>query len=311
MATDIGAYYAKNNHSLTFNLYRSMNLKSCFLSFLIIICMCSCSQNRAAFNNQTSTRDSVIIYKKQGLQKFIEVADYWGNDTESYWAYDQANAILDSITDYSKYEESLARIYSATSYVFYGLSYLPSIITAATQEPESFPKVGIKETGEIIIRDSKLPENYTLYDIYELELRSLYSILYFFKAADFMSFNDIFSFYKDCVDYGELFSEFSPEIAYKVSSVINMKAWYIFLLVIADESYIERYSQYPDNEEMPWKEINELAMWHDSITGNLKKYKKMTEEDFQKIELKAAYTQYILLSHISDNLSENKSENVE
>ena len=37
----------------------------------------------------------------------------------------------------------------------------------------------------------------------------------------------------------------------------------------------------------------------------------MTEEDFQKIELKAAYTQYILLSHISDNLSENKSENIE
>ena len=35
---------------------------------------------------------------------FIKVADYWGDDTESYWAFEQANNILDSISDYSKYE---------------------------------------------------------------------------------------------------------------------------------------------------------------------------------------------------------------
>ena len=108
----------------------------------------ACASKSPVSNNQDCAIDSVLVYKINGLKEFIKVADYWGDDTESYWAFEQANAILDSITDYSKYEESLARIYAATSYVSYGLSYVPSVIDASKQyhlgESNTFPKVGIK-----------------------------------------------------------------------------------------------------------------------------------------------------------------------
>lgn len=292
-----------------------MNLKFCFLSCLAIICMCACSQNRSVSNNQIPTRDSVLIYKKQGLQELIKVADYWGDDTESYWAFEQADSILNTITDYSKHEESLASIYTATSYIFYGLSYVPSIIEASrkynSQEPESFPKVGVKESGEIIIRDSRLPQNDTLYNVSRLEFRALYSMVYFYKAINLEQFKErILLNYDRCMLYDELFSSYSPKIAYKVSSVFNMQAWFNYLVICAQMSYWERYGQAADIEKMPWKEIIELAMWHDSLTNNLEHYEQMTEEDFLGIENKAAYTQYILLSHISNNLSELKEESV-
>lgn len=76
-----------------------MNIKSCTFIFLAFICICACSQSRAVSNSQTPLRDSVLIYKKQGLQELIKVADYWGDDTESYWAFEQADSILNSITD--------------------------------------------------------------------------------------------------------------------------------------------------------------------------------------------------------------------
>ena len=176
------------------------------------MCLSACKQNRPVSNHQTSIRDSVLIYKTQGLKEFIKVADYWGDDTESYWAFEQANNILDSITDYSKYEESLARIYAATSYVSYGLSYVPSVLEASRQyhlgESNTFPKVGVKESGEIIIEDFNLPSNDTLYNVSRLEFRALYSMLYFYKAINIENFEErLLHNYDRSMAYEELYSQ--------------------------------------------------------------------------------------------------------
>lgn len=111
-----------------------MKTKFCIVFCVILTCLSSCKHSSATASNKSyTTRDSVLVYKIQGLKEFIKVADYWGDDTESYWAFEQANNILDSISDYNKYEESLARIYAATSYVSYGLSYVPSVLEASRQ----------------------------------------------------------------------------------------------------------------------------------------------------------------------------------
>jgi hypothetical protein len=159
------------------------------------------------------------VYKIQGLKEFIKVADYWGNDSESYWAYEQANNILDSISDYSKYEESLARVYAAVSYISYGLSYFPSVLEASKQyhlgESNSFPKVGIKESGEIIIKDRSLRRKDILYNVTKLEFRALYSMLYFYKAINLEQFEErLLHNYDRSMGYEELFSNYSPQIAY-------------------------------------------------------------------------------------------------
>lgn len=290
-----------------------MNIKSCTFIFLALISICACSQNKIVSNSQTSLRDSVLIYKKQGLQELIKVADYWGDDTESYWAFEQADSILNSITEYSKYEESLASIYTATSYVFYGLSYVPSVLEASrqynTQEQESFPKVGVKESGEIIIRDSKLPQNDTLFNVSRLEFRALYSMLYFYKAINLEKFEErLLHNYDRSMAYEELYSQCETKLAYRISSILNMQAWYNYIVTCAQIAYGENNGQAADIKVMPWKEFIDLALWHDSLIKDIEQYEDMDDETFHRIEVKAAYTQYIMLSHIAKNLGELKEK---
>ena len=291
-----------------------MKTKFCIVFCVILTCLSSCKHSSATASNKScTTRDSVLVYKIQGLKEFIKVADYWGNDSESYWAYEQANNILDSISDYSKYEESLARVYAAVSYISYGLSYFPSVLEASKQyhlgESNSFPKVGIKESGEIIIKDRSLRRKDILYNVTKLEFRALYSMLYFYKAINLEQFEErLLHNYDRSMAYEELFSNYSPQIAYRVSSILNMQAWYNYIVTSAKQSYWENYGIAPNLKEKPWNEFIELAMWHDSLMENIEQYVNMDEETFHRIELKAAYTQCIMLSHIAENLTELKAK---
>lgn len=290
-----------------------MKIRYCVLFCVLFMCVSACKQNRPVSNNQGSLRDSVLIYKTQGLRELIKVADYWGDDTESYWAFEQANNILDSITDYSKYEESLARIYATTSYISYGLAYVPSVLEASRQyhlgESNTFPKVGVKESGEIIIKDYSLPSNDTLYNVSRLEFRALYSMLYFYKAINLENFEErLLHNYDRSMAYEELYSQFTPQVAYRISSILNMQAWYNYIVTCAQLAYWENNGQAADIKVMPWKEFIDLAYWHDSLTNDIEQYENMNDETFHRIEAKAAYTQYIMLSHIAKNLEELKGK---
>ncbi len=290
-----------------------MKIRYCVLFCVLFMCVSACKQNRPVSNNQGSLRDSVLIYKTQGLRELIKVADYWGDDTESYWAFEQANNILDSITDYSKYEESLARIYAATSYISYGLAYVPSVLEASRQyhlgESNTFPKVGVKESGEIIIKDYSLPSNDTLYNVSRLEFRALYSMLYFYKAINLENFEErLLHNYDRSMAYEELYSQFTPQVAYRISSILNMQAWYNYIVTCTQLAYWENNGQAADIKVMPWKEFIDLAYWHDSLTNDIEQYENMDDETFYRIEAKAAYTQYIMLSHIAKNLEELKGK---
>ena len=277
------------------------------------VCSVACTPQNSVSSTQDSTMDSVLVYKINGLKEFIKVADYWGDDTESYWAFDKASAILDSISDNSNYEESLARIYAATSYVSYGLSYVPSVIEASRQyhlgESNTFPKVGIKESGEIIIDDYNLPLNDTLYNVSRLEFRALYSILYFYKAINLVSFEErVLHNYDRSMLYEDLYSKTPPKTAYRLSSVLNMQVWYNYIITCAQLAYWENHGNYANLETEPWKEFIELAYWHDSLMNILDDIVEMNDDEFHRIELKAAYSQYIMLSYIADNLSDLKEK---
>ena len=288
-------------------------MKNVILVCILACIVGACSKVQSSSNIQNPARDSVLIYKTQGLREFIKVADYWGDDTESYWAFEQANNILDSITDYSKYEESLARIYAATSYVSYGLAYVPSVLEASRQyhlgESNTFPKVGVKESGEIIIEDFNLPSNDTLYNVSRLEFRALYSMLYFFKVINVENFEErLLHNYDRSMAYEELYSQCVRKLAYRISSILNMQAWYNYFITCAQLAYWENNGQAADIKVMPWKEFIDLAYWHDSLTNDIEQYENMDDETFHRIEAKAAYTQYIILSHIAKNLKELKEK---
>ena len=289
-----------------------------FLAFCSLSACTGENNSESAQKEPSSIRDSVLIYKIQGLKAFIKEADYWGNDTESYWAYGQADSILDCITDYSQYEESLARIYSATSYVFYGLSYVPSVMAESQryhtgEEDEDVPKVGIEESTKIIIRDSEIPAQAKELNTSVMEVAALHSMLYFFKAIEYPDdFEERFiPFFIQSMKYEEIYTTYPVKTAYQLHSMYNMMSWYAFILTLAQLSYVELHDdEIPDFESMPWKEFGELESWHNAqiVEMAMTQYKQMSDEKVHQIEVKAAHAQYVVMKHIAENLAKMKEK---
>ena len=70
----------------------------------------------------------------------------------------------------------------------------------------------------------------------------------------------------------------------------------------------ENHEVFRNMEEEPWKEFMEYAYWNDSLIHELEKIVEMDDEEFHRIELKVAYSQYIMLSHAAKNLAELKEK---
>ena len=145
----------------------------------MIICllcapMCALGHERAKLGEPRTTKDSVLMYKIRALKAFVNEANYWGRDDESHWAYGKANEILNAVTDYGKYDEALAHVYAATAYLFYGLSYVPSVYAESRRlqigEVKSFPQIGLRELSDILIKDYPLLDENMLYVLSLLEV---------------------------------------------------------------------------------------------------------------------------------------------
>ena len=87
--------------------------------------------------------------------------------------------------------------------------------------------------------------------------------------------------------------------------------WYNFVVTLAQLSYIELHNdERPDFESRPWKEFIELANWHDSLIRDIECYESISDEEFHQIEVKAAYTQCIMMKHIAENLAKLKENTI-
>ena len=288
-------------------------MKKIILFSLILSLVCISSSAK-----ELTAKEKAIDYKIKGLKEFLNVADFFSGDDESYWALTQANSILDSITDFSKHEESYARIYAATSYISYGMSYIQTFANAKSENADSFPKIGLQECSNIIIKDYhkiKVDTSYSLKTLVtnhlELESKALFSIMYFYRnTLHYPDFKDFIlnNNYDKFSSYLTLVSTHSPITAYRICSVLNMQVWYNYIVFLTQIAYGINNSVDPNPNEQPWKEFIELAYWHDSLTENLEAYETMSDEDFEQIEQKAAYTQYIMLSNMAKNIAEFKEK---
>ena len=134
-------------------------------------------------------------------------------------------------------------------------------------------------------------------------------MLYFYKAINLGNFEErLLHNYDRSMAYEELYSQCDPKLAYRISSILNMQAWYNYIITCAQLAYWENNGQAADIKVMPWKEFIDLAYWHDSLINDIEQYENMDDETFHRIEAKAAYTQYIILSHIAKNLGELKEK---
>ena len=111
--------------------------------------------------------------------------------------------------------------------------------------------------------------------------------------------------------YEEIYTTYPVETAYRLQSVYNMTMWYKFVVTLALLSYIELHNdERPDFESRPWKEFIELANWHDSLIRDIECYESISDEEFHQIEVKAAYTQCIMMKHIAENLAKLKENTI-
>ena len=82
-------------------------------------------------NNIYSLSDEetkILAEQSKAVQNLIKVAPIIDHDDESYWAYEKADSIINTISSYdSPFYIQQSKIYSALNYIFYGMSYTSSV----------------------------------------------------------------------------------------------------------------------------------------------------------------------------------------
>lgn len=286
------------------------------------------ASNTCAERKEQPTRDSLLIYKVEGMKLFMNfsVDLYGGRDDAQYWAFMTADSLLNAI-DYQSYEESLALYYSAVSYINNGLSYVPTIMRIVNQSdanPESgLPSISLEESFKLIIEDPKLSETNRLKDLSGLEYRALYSTFYYTHVIGMDKFVSLVKpILEEFEEYEKYYSSYSIEDAYKLCSIESKALWYIFLSGYSldafrlfrarkysnkygdlFQTYIKRHVSGNKYETLLLSDdefaltIDEIAVWHDSIQNFRNDgIENLSDEKFYEIELKAARYHYYMLS---------------
>lgn len=300
----------------------------CLGILLFVTCCLSSSQKSSVSEpmNSFSKRDSVLIYKVEGMKLFMgfSLDLLGGGDDTQYWAFGQADSLLNAV-DYQSYEESLARYYSAVSYINNGLSYIPTIMKLSSNEGkpiEGFPPIGLSESVDLIIENPNLSGSDRLKELSALECKALYSMLYNAKVRDVeFLVSYVSSNFEDVKYYEQFYSSYSSENAYKLSSMRAMQLWFIFLNVYPIQTYTmfdaamksekkgelfrtfykqqiseNKFKDLSMSRDELSSKIDEIALWHDSLDQIARDgIENLSDEQFQEIELKAARYHFYML----------------
>ena len=84
--------------------------------------------NVKKFPPLSEEESEILIEQSKAVKNLIKVAHIIDHDVESYWAYDTADSIINTIssTDESFFIQQ-SKVYSALNYIFYGMSYTRSV----------------------------------------------------------------------------------------------------------------------------------------------------------------------------------------
>ncbi|MCL7765034.1 hypothetical protein MPF19_16545 [Polaribacter sp. Z014] len=271
-------------------------MKNSFILFIFLIAFTSYS---AQNENYLKEKSLILKNKYETLKKFSEIANIIDSDSESYWAYKYADSTLTTIDKSGKnYYKDLTKIYSAYSHIFYGMSYTRTVMSISRGGDYS-----LEELNKTIIK----PFNKTvdLPNLSETELKSIYSIINFYKVSRMQRYNNMNDLFKKNILKNEsIFKNASKEQAYKIASFNNKKLFFmIFAGLIIDIYTLNNkgvddtiYNNYMQN-------ILKLGEKMDEIPSDNTKIMNLKESEYYLYLLKSSEVQKSMLKLLINEIN--------
>jgi hypothetical protein len=137
----------------------------------------SCGNHRQQSVSKEPAISENLENQTQALSNLAKAAELIDSDRESYWAYDMADSILRKV-DVKNINAAQAKLYSATTYIYYGMSY-----TRTCSRGSANPLADFKNLSGIINHDYATDG----YSMLVNELRAVYAPIFFYKMSNMQS----------------------------------------------------------------------------------------------------------------------------
>lgn len=249
-------------------------MKKKFLYFILFLFI-SQTYGQSSQNLAEKTRE--LSNQKKTISLLTGVSNIIDSDTESFFAYNQANELVSKVNSSgTNYHEDLSKIYSAYSYIFYGMSYTRTIKAVSRGDDYSLKEL----SNSILEYEDKIA--ISNYELSKKEIASIYSIINFYKVSrmpKYIAMNENYNRYYSSME--KAYKQYDENDAYNIASLNNKKLFFKTLasLVIdiylinnrdTEEKYIEQY----------FKEINNKGEKLDKIPNEHNKILNLTDKEY-------------------------------
>jgi len=194
-------------------------LKKILFYFILLI---SISEINGQSSQNLNEKAKVLSNQQGGLFELTGVSNIIDSDSESYWAYEQANSLIRTIElDGNNYEKDLSKIYSSYSLIFYGMSYTRAIKSLSRGDNYS-----LEELSRTIL-DYEDNKAISKYELSKKEMGAIYGMINFYKVSRmprYSDMNDVYNRYNTAME--EIYKHYSENEAYKIASLQNKKLFY-------------------------------------------------------------------------------------
>ncbi len=194
-------------------------MKKILFYFILLI---SISEINGQSSQNLNEKAKVLSNQQGGLFELTGVSNIIDSDSESYWAYEQANSLIRTIElDGNNYEKDLSKIYSSYSLIFYGMSYTRAIKSLSRGDNYS-----LEELSRTIL-DYEDNKAISKYELSKKEMGAIYGMINFYKVSRmprYSDMNDVYNRYNTAME--EIYKHYSENEAYKIASLQNKKLFY-------------------------------------------------------------------------------------
>jgi hypothetical protein len=274
------------NNNLTHIILKVKSIST----LLIILFFASCDgQDKKLLQ----VKSSILNNQSEKLIELAKVANVIDSDYVSYWAYGYADSILTTFDIPGKnYYEDLSKVYSATTHIFFGMSYTRSILAISRGD-----KYSLEELSKTIVEPLSIVE----FDFKRLsisELSSIYSIINFYKVSRMPRYDDMYIlFQNDSLEMETTYKNYTAETAYRIVSLENKKLHFkTFAGLIIDIYSINHqnsdksgFNNYVQGLVKLGEEVDEIPSSYDIIA-------KLTEQEYYDYVLKSSEIQKKMLN---------------
>jgi hypothetical protein len=278
-------------------------MKTYWVCTLVLIFILNCCN---AQDNNLKEKSIILTNQSIALIDFAKVADIIDRDDASYWHYEYADSILNTIDiSGNNYLVDLSKIFSAYTHIFSGMSYTKTIYSISRGDNYSLQELN----GTV-----KYPFNKNNIDLYQLskqELSSIYSMINFYKVSRMPRFDDMYTlFQNDSLENETTFKNYSTETAYRIVSLENKKLYFMTFSGLIIDIYSANNQNISESEyNIFGQALINLGEEMDKIPSNYDVIVKLKEQEYYEYILKSSEIQKNMLNLLVTEIKILKQRN--